>query len=387
MKKIILILMFFSLTGCYNYKELNNLAIATGFAVDIKDDEYEVSVLISNSKKSNSEEDSASSAVYKGTGKTIFEAIKDASMGISKEIYLSHIEVLILSSEVAKEKTSEVIDFFFRYPQTRNEFLVAVAENCKASELFNVTTPLETFPSQNISKNLEITSKLQGFLYTVTFNEFVTNLIEEGKNPVLPTISIIGDIKEGNKDENIEQIEPKTYLKLGMMSAFNGFNMVGISNKDQSKGINFMNDEIKTTLIISKYNENNVVVELSKSKTNINVEIIDDKPKFKIDIKATGSIVEVSDDVKVDKVDTIKEVKKLSEIEIKRIVTEAINYSKNLKTDIFGLGNLIYKKDHKLWSEIKNSWENEILENTEFEINVKLDLKTKGSIDNAIEVK
>jgi len=64
MKKLIIILLLFSLTGCYNYDELNQLAIATGFAVDIKDNEYEVTVLISNSKKSSSSEMAKGSNLY-----------------------------------------------------------------------------------------------------------------------------------------------------------------------------------------------------------------------------------------------------------------------------------------------------------------------------------
>ena len=389
MKKIVLILMLFSLTGCWNYRELNQLAIATGFAVDLIDNEYEVTILISNSQKkgSNESEDSASAAVYRGKGKTIFEAIKDCSLSISKQIYVSHIEVLILSEEVAKTKTSEVVDFLFRYPQTRNEFLMVIAQDCKAGDVFDVTTPLETFPSQNISKNLEMTDKLQGYTYTVTFNEFVKQIIEEGKNPVLPTISIVGDIIEGNKDENIEQIEPNTYLKLGMLGAFNGFNLINISNKDQSKGINLINDKIITTLITTEYNDGYIVVELNESKTKKSVEIIDNKPKIKIEIKSSGSITEITSDAKVDKEEVIEEIKKNSEEEIKRLVLEGVNYSKEIKSDIFDFGNLIYKKDYKLWDEIKDKWDEELLGETIVEIEVKLDLKTKGSIDNIIEVR
>jgi len=388
MKKIILILFIFTLTGCYNYTELNQLAIATGFAVDIKDDEYEVTVLISNSQKeASSDKGSASAAVYRGNGKTIFEAIKDASLAISKQIYVSHIEVLVLSEEVAKNKTLEVVDFFFRYPQTRNEFYVVIAEDCNAGDVFDISTPLETFPSQNISKNLEITNKLQGFTYTMTFNEFVTDLIEEGKNPSLPTISIVGSVEDGNKEDNIKQIEPSTYLKLGMMGVFNGSNLVGISSEDQSKGINFLNDMVKTTLIVTEYNGGYVVVELSQSNTEKKVEINNGKPKFIISINTTGSIEEVATDLKVDQPEVIEIIKKSSEDEIKRIINEAINYSKELKTDIFNLGSLIYKKDHKLWKEIKDNWEDEILNDVEIEVKVDLDLKTKGSIDNVIEVR
>lgn len=388
MKKLMLLLILFLLTGCWNYQELNSLAIATGFAVDIVDDEYEVTVLISNSQKESSSDSksSASSAVYKGKGKTIEEAIKDSSMAISKQIYVSHIEVLVLSEEVAKNKTLEVVDFFFRYPQTRNEFFVVIAENCKAGDTFLVTTPLETFPSQNITKNIEVTSKLQGYIYSVTFNDFIKNLIEEGISPVLPTISIIGDIEEGNKDKNIEQNEPSTYLKLGMMSVFKKDSLIDISEKEQSKGINFLNDEVITTLIRTKQDDGFVIVELNDSKTKINVEI-KDIPNYKVSINATGTITEVSDNIDIEENEIIEQIKNSSIEEIKKYCIEAINYAKKLKTDIFGFGNLVYKKDHKLWNKIKDKWEEEIFNQIEVEFDIKLELKTKGSIDDSIEVR
>lgn len=389
MKKIILVLILFTLTGCWNYKELNNLAIATGFAVDIVDDQYEVTVLISNAQKGNSSEGkgSAGAVVYKGHGNTIFEAIKDASMGISKEIYVSHIEVLVLSKEVAMNKTLEVVDFFFRYPYTRNEFLVVISENSKAGDTFKITTPLETYPSQNISKNLEITGDLQAYVYTVTFNEFVKMIIEEGINPILPTISIMGDVEEGNKEDNIKQNEPSTYLKLGTMGLFKGSNLVGIGNKDQTKGINFINDKVKTTLIATKMEDSNIVVEISESKTKIEVDLKNNVPKFKVSIESVGTITEVSGKVKIDEPEVIEMIKKSSEEEIKRLCLEGINYAKELKTDIFGFGNIIYKKDFKKWNDLKDTWNDKNFINSEFEIEVKLDLKTKGSIDTTIEVR
>lgn len=389
MKKLILIIMIFILTGCWNYKELNNLAIATGFAVDIVDDEYEVTVLISNAQKENSGESKggAGAAVYKGKGKTIFEAIKDASTSISKEIYVSHIEVLVLSKEIAENKTLEVIDFFFRYPYTRNEFFVVISENSKAGDTFKITTPLETYPSQNISKNLEITDKLQAYVYTVTFNDFVKMIIEQGINPIIPTISIVGNIEEGNKEDNIKQNEPSTYLKLGTMALFKGANLVGIGNKDQTKGINFINDKVKTTLITTELEGGTNVVEISESKTKIDVNLDEDFPKFKIIIESVGTITEVTSGVKIEEPKVIEEIKKLSEEEIKRLCNEGIDYAKSLKTDIFGLGNMIYKKNYKKWNDFKDKWNDEYFKQIEVEIEVKLNLKTKGSIDTTIEVR
>ena len=389
MKKLFLVLIIFTLTGCWNYRELNQLAIATGFAIDIVDDEFEVTILISNSQKQGSSDGNsqASAAVYKGQGKTIFEAIKDASMGISKQIYVSHIEILVLSEDVAKEKTEDVIDFFFRYPQTRNEYLMIIAKDCKAGDTFKVTTQLETFPSQNISKNIEITDKLQGFIYEVSFNDFVTDLIEEGVNPVLPSISIVGNVQEGNKEENIQQNEASSYLKLGMMGIFKGFNFVGFSSRDQSKGINMINNHVQTTLIVSECQNGKAVVEINGLKTKPELDLSNDIPKIKLKVEAKGSISEVTCDLKIDEHESIKEISKLSEEKIVEFVNAGIDFAKENKTDIFGFGNMIYKEDFKYWYKIKDNWNDSIFEQVEFEIEAKIDIATKGSIDNKIEVK
>ena len=48
MKKLLIIPLILLLTGCWNYYELNNLAICTGIAIDKIEDKYEVTYLISN---------------------------------------------------------------------------------------------------------------------------------------------------------------------------------------------------------------------------------------------------------------------------------------------------------------------------------------------------
>ncbi len=381
MKKLILIILLLSLTGCWNYSELNNLAITTGIAIDINENEFEVTILISNSQKqTKASQIAASSAVYSGKGRTIFEAIKDTSMAISKQIYLSHIEVLVLSSEVAKTRTQDVIDFFFRYPQTRNEFYVVIADNCAAKEIFEVTTPLETFPSQNISKNLEITDKLQGYTYTVTLNEFVKDIMDKGKNPLLPTISIIGDKEKGNADKNIERNKPEAYLKLGMMAIFNGFSYVKTMDKDESAGINIINNRIETSLLKIPYKNGFVVIELNGCNTKIKF-----KNKFEIKVKAVGSIEEINGNINIDKEKEIEVIRELGKNEIKRLITSVLTLSQKEKIDILGLENIIYRNNYKYWDTIKNNFD-EQLGNFAFDIDINLELKTKGKINSIVQV-
>ena len=54
MKKIILItLLLFFTTGCYDYMELNDLSIISGIAIDKVEDKYKVTFEILNDQKSN----------------------------------------------------------------------------------------------------------------------------------------------------------------------------------------------------------------------------------------------------------------------------------------------------------------------------------------------
>lgn len=379
MKKLLIIPLILLLSGCYNYRELNELAITTGIAID-KEENYKVTIMIANSKKEGSDGSiSPQATVYEGNGDTIYEAFKDTSLALSKQIYLSHIDVLVLSEEIAKNNLNDVIDFLFRYPQTRNNFQLVLAKDKKAGDILKITTPLETFPSQNLAKNLEITDKLQGFTYTVDFTEFVKTLTTEGVNPVLPSVTIIGDVESGNKNENIEENEPQTYLKLDMLGIFKDNKFVTYANGDESKGINIINNKVYILGVIINYNDKKVVTEITEMKTDFEVK----NNKVIINIKTNGSIQEIDSNVNLDDNKVIEEIKNKDIEKIKEYVNKAIDLAQKNKTDIFGFGNYVYKNDYKNYNE---NWDEVIFPNLKAEINVDLKLQAKGSINNVIEV-
>ena len=88
MKKIIFILLIpLFLGGCYDYQELNDLAIISGIAIDYEDD-YEVTFEVLECQKENDEKTS----YVKATGKTISEAFANASLKIPKFLATPFIE-------------------------------------------------------------------------------------------------------------------------------------------------------------------------------------------------------------------------------------------------------------------------------------------------------
>lgn len=387
MKKLIpIIVLLFCVTGCWNYRELNQLAITTGIAIDKEEDTYKMTIMIANSKKPGGSSDSnqPSTAVYEGKGKTMYEAIKQVSLNVSKQIYLGHIDILLFSEDVAKNDMEYVIDFIFRYPQTRNNFLLGLVRDGEAGDVLKIFTPLETFPSQNIARNLEITEKLQGLVYTVDYNTFVKNMMEEGTNPVLPGISVIGDVEEGNKEENIEQSEPSTYLRLEPMALFKGNRFLTWSNEEQSKGINILNNKINTLGVIAPCEDGNIVTEIIQLKSSF--EVNPQENKVKIKVKATGGIQELSCKLNLRDDKVIEEVKQKNKEVMTRYIKEALQLAQEFKTDIFGFGNAVYKKNPTYFKQVKEKWNEEIFPKLEPEIEIDLHLNAKGTINSDIEV-
>lgn len=383
MKKILIILLTLIPTGCWNYKELNDLAITTGLAIDKKDDLIEATVMIANSQKENENKAKASNVVYSGIGETVYDALKDAALKVSKEIYFGHIEIIIISEELAKEGISKILDFVFRYPQVRNDFYIAISNECSAKDLLKITTPLETISSQNIAKNIKITNKLQGYIYSIQFIETISHILTDGINPVIPSLKIVGNINQGNKEENVEQSEPETYVKLDTLGIFYKDKLITFANKDESKGINIINNKITTASITINYNDIPITLELTTLKTKIDVNM----KKVTLNITAKGSIEEVKGNIDLIKIENINKIQDEGSKEIKKIVSEAIKLAQNNKTDIFGFGKKYHEKGYKNWDTIKEIWDEKIFTNLEPEINVILKLEAKGNINNSIGVK
>ena len=157
MKKIKMFLFLFItllLTGCGNYRELNDLAITTGIAFDIKDDEYIVSYMVANSNKAETDSKSSETkiTVYEGIGNTIGSAYMDLNSKNPKIPYISHLEVVIISEDLAKQGILEALDFLMRNPESRKEFYIVLSKDVEAGILLKTLAPLESFPSQNIAE-------------------------------------------------------------------------------------------------------------------------------------------------------------------------------------------------------------------------------------------
>lgn len=381
-KIIIIILLSFFINGCYNYKELENLSICTAMAIDKEENKYEVSYMVANSRKNeaSSKEGESQATVYTGNGKTISEAVDNLITKIPKVPYIAHLETIIISDKVAYDGVQNILDYLLRHPESSKKYTIYLTKDTKASDALKLLSPLESLPSSNILSIQKTSTKYQSLSLQVEFNEFVATILEEGINPVISGIEIIGDVEEGGKSESLNQTTISSFLKSSTIGIFKNDKLLKFANYNETIGINFLKNNVHELIIPVPCDDNYIVLNIENSKTNIIVE--DD---VTIDVKVESVLNEVNCKKDINNNDVLTDISKQAEKIIKGYIEEAINLAKNEKTDIFGFGKNIHKNNYKKWSSIKNNWDELGFNDLKINTNVTMQIKSTGSMKHSME--
>ena len=387
-KLIILILFIFTITltsGCSNYRELNDLAIITGVAIDKSDDKYELSFLIANSPKAqtSSKEGEATTTVFSGKGDTLIEAANLIDNKSPKQLYYGHINVVVISEEVAREGFLKIADWLLRNPETRKQFYLIQAKDTNAKNILKIVEPLESFPSQSIASLIESNITAQSISSSIKYSPFIEKILDKGFDPMLPSISIEGKVKKGSTEKNTEKTEPETYLKLDDTAIFREDKLVGYINKKESQAVNLLTDNATEIRYEFKYNGNNLVFISNKvnNKTKVkNFNTIDVK------VKGSGFLGEVDGKISLQKPSTVEKIEKELNKSVKKQLEKTLKkIREEYKSDILGYGNKIYVKYPNKWDKIENKWNDKYLQKLKVNIDVDMTIESAGSLIRTIE--
>ena len=380
---IICILILFCLTGCYNYRELNDLAIVSGISIAKVNDGYELTVEVVNTKK---ETDAASAretdfVIYKNVSNSLQEGFRRLINEAPMKMYGAQIELLILDESLAKEDLKNIMDFLGRDPEVRSEFYVIVS---KSNNILEITTPLVNINSKNIIQSLEANNNYLGSANLVTFHDMIGIYLNDKIDLALPSIEMIGNTNEGDENDNLENTNSKTFNLLGNISVFKDNKLVGYLTEEESKVFNLVNGNIKTTLVKNEFSNNEYVInEMVGIKCN--TDVIPKKNAVKIEVTGKAAISEAnySGDLESDK--TINKIEdKLNEYTekiVEKLIKQTID---KYDSDIYGFEDMFYKKDAKYYKKnIKDNWK-KLFHNLNIEVKSKIEIFEKGNLNGGL---
>lgn len=382
MKKILLIISLLLLSGCYNYRELNDLAIVSAIAIDYNNsnNNFEVSIQVVNPKK---QQDTSSAnepdfIIYKAEEKTLQQAFRNIVDTSPNRIYGSHLEILIISEEVAKNHIDKIFDFFAREPEARSEFSILVAKDSDPEDEISVITPLINLSSTNIKTLLQTNNQNLGVSLEQTFNETLNSYLNPYLEIALPSLELIGKEEKGEKQTNIEQTNSNNKVKLATTAIFKNDKLIGYLTKQESIGLNILLNKTNMTMLSHKCSDNNYfTTEIDKLKSSIDTNI--ENKEVNIKIEGHSIINEMNCNLNIKNTDTIDKIDKEIENELKKIIENTIYTIQNTyNTDVIGIRDMFYKKNPNYLKKHYNNWD-ETFKKLNFNVEVNLKLYEKGN--------
>lgn len=376
MKKIFLILIVLFLSGC-NYRELDKIAITVGCGLEKVDDGYKITVQIADTQKQGNSNSSTSPVRFKNytyTDRTIHEAARGILTKLPKKAYTKHMQILVIDEKIANNGINEIIDFWFREVELRNDFYVFVSKDSTPIEVLGVLTQIYPINSVGIRNLIENNFKYLGGTVLTTFDDLTSSYISKTKEIILPTIVVLG--KDGNKKDNLESSIPESLISLSETAYFRDNKLVGYLDKKQTIYYNLVKNALKTSIISYECDKDKFVTfEIIENKTDI--DIVKNKPEVNIKVQAKGNLTSIMCEYDISKNDGIKMIEKEGSLEIKKQIDSLFKLSKDNKTDIFSIRDIYYKHNNKYYKNISNY--NDFFDNLKVNVDVKLNIFEKGN--------
>ena len=381
MKKFVLIVitLFILLisSGCYNYKEINDMAIVSSIGIDKdnKNDKYIVSAQIMNSKESEDSEDSQIT-VYTKEGDTVHEALRNITLKSPRKLYGNHLSKIVLSEEVAKEGIDNILDIFNRITEVRNEFIITIVKEDKASDVLKVLTTTESIPAEYVKLSLKIADKTSGLTYATKLDEFISLYLKKGIDPVVPVLKIEKKEKKGTTINNITTTNPISKIVIEDLAVTNKGKLETYLKNEEVIGYNFLRNQIQKMIIPVKCDDENnyASILILKNKTKSNTEKKDNKYIINFNINSEAIITEYNCKKDLTDEKVIKKLEKDTEKKIKRYIKKSLNKQKETKGKFLGLERIIYLD----YPKYKN-------EDYSVKYNAKVNLVRKGEIRNSVK--
>ena len=381
MKKIkYIILLLPLLSGCYNYRELNELGITTAVSIDYKDNNFILIAEVVNPIKQQDVSASNNSPFvnFTSVAPSIQEAFRNTVLESPRQLYLSQLEIILVSEEIINNHLEEFLEFFSREPETRTEIKVIIAKTEESTKGITIQSLLTNFSSSNILESLEVQNKLLGLTQEVTINELLNMYLDPNLEIVLPSMILYGSSDIGDEKENITTSTPKTLVKVGTTSAIKDGKILGYLSEEESKMVNLINGNLTKTILKIPYEDGYVVFEPNRIKTKQKLDIKDNK--ITIEISGFSKIKEFHTTKNIKNMKTVEKLNKYFNKEIENMIKDNFNQIREkYNTDMFGFQELYYRTDHKYFKKYCSNWYETTFPNIELEVKSNIKLYEKGN--------
>lgn len=344
---ILLITIPFFLTGCWNYKEINDIWMVAGASIDWNEQEQKYTLTAEIAKTSSGKIATSLSKNITFSSSTIFDAMRRGITYSGRKLYWGHTSIIVLSDSFARKGIIPVIDLVHRGSEFRPNLAFIISKERTAKEILNKKMNLYDAASFELTDILENKNSVSTYVDS-EFWTFKDELTGEGISPVLSTVNIV---KQNNKD----------ILHVSGAGVFKKDKLIGYIDDFEAKSLLIIKNQLKGGVIPLK--------NVANSDTNVSLEVLNCKTKLKPSIKGNTITmnVKVKLGVGIAEIEGTKDfisepgfkslkaaVDKTIKPELYKLIYKA---QTEFDSDILGYGRAIQVNYPKQWKKLSKNWD------------------------------
>lgn len=346
-----------TVSGCWNYRGLDELAIIAGMALDYESESnrYRATFEIIDLSKPV-KESGLVTLLLDSEGETIFDAIRNAGKKIKSKLYLGHMMIVILSEELARsDKLVKITNWFMRDAECRETMYFLISQEKRAAEILKAASLEGGMVSYEIENILKNDKKNVLSTYPVQLFEIYSKLNNCSGALSLPAIRLT--------DRN-----GKPCAEINGTAVFRDRILAGYLSPDESKYLLFALDEAEGGLLTVQCPGDagpNITLEVEKSRMSRTFRAPEGKNV--IELKLTTDVYIGETDGRLDSLDDrqITQVAEAAKKKLEQRIMEVMNKIRTeFRADALGFCELIRKHDPEQWERIKDNWDMEFQELT-----------------------
>ncbi|GIO62993.1 putative spore germination protein YfkR [Paenibacillus cineris] len=351
----LLLLSPLALAGCWDRKEINDVAFVIGSSVDKENGMYRSALQIplpgnlgGAGSKGGGGGTSGGKSYYleSKTGITLRSANMEIQAGNSRNLSFSHRRVLLIGEDFARDGIAPMLDQFARIPQNRLSSLVAVTSG-SAYKILDAAAPMEQFSSEMIRELINEFTKRPDSL-----KQLVNTLMTDGVDVALPYLSIQEAVPPGVGTS-------KNNIQVTGLALFDEDKFVGALEGQEGKIINLaMNQAPSPDIIVDgPGGKGHISIRFSENEAKLKPVVRGNDITMTIEIYAKGAVYENDSNSIISDEHSLRDLERRASEEIVDKVQLAMrSLQHKYNSDILGFGRSIYENDPKAWQKFKGNW-------------------------------
>lgn len=297
---IVMLIFLLLLSGCWDSNELNSLSFVAATAIDRDEDRKQwvisfqvvIPQAIATQTGGGAGGSQSPVTIFSTRGRTIREAMQNASLETSRTLFFGHNSVLIMNEGVARtEGVKQMLDFFLRPIESRETMSVLLTKG-KASDLLEVFIPLEKINGNAIQRVIEQSHDKLSQVQNIKLIDFATMVADPNSDAKVPEVRISGNKQAQSSLDALKSTRSKAVIKLGDLGVFRHDKLIGWMNRRESRGVAWLSNEVSQMIIVFPCDERNPdqlsSFAVIKSSTELDPKVHADGIVMDVRVKAEG---------------------------------------------------------------------------------------------------